>query len=217
MTSSLVRVLTVGVGAAVLAWSSVTAQSPAEPMKLTTQEDHQRTMKLLGLESLPRGASGSAAETYIEADANPYPTLPDPLTFADGRRVATAAQWPQRRAEILTLFEREVYGRRPAQTPQVTWEVTATTTDTENGVAVVTRQLVGHVDNASYPAITVAIQASLTTPARADGPVPVVLQFGGRSTADPAANPCAPPGGFPARGAAPAGRGAPGAGWPVTI
>ena len=40
-------------------------------------------------------------------------TIPDPLTFADGRKVANAADWMERRKEILGVFEREVYGRMP--------------------------------------------------------------------------------------------------------
>ncbi|MBQ6136263.1 MAG: hypothetical protein IJI73_02710, partial [Kiritimatiellae bacterium] len=39
--------------------------------------------------------------------------LPDPLVFADGRKVANAADWAARRKEILGIFEREVYGRMP--------------------------------------------------------------------------------------------------------
>ena len=44
--------------------------------------------------------------------------------------------------------------------------------------AVVGRQLVGHVDNSSYPAITVDIQMTLVTPAEATRPVPVMIMFG---------------------------------------
>ena len=40
--------------------------------------------------------------------------LEDPLAFADGRRVASAADWPARRREILDLFQREMYGRMPS-------------------------------------------------------------------------------------------------------
>src|SRR4029079_1112192 len=43
----------------------------------------------------------------------------------------------------------------------------------------VTKQLVGRVDNSSYPQITVDIQLMLTTPANATGPVPVIMEFGG--------------------------------------
>src|SRR5262249_27705549 len=36
----------------------------------------------------------------------------------------------------------------------------------------------GHVDNAAYPPISVDIQLTLTTPAEAKGPVPVMMEFG---------------------------------------
>ena len=39
--------------------------------------------------------------------------LENPLVFADGRKVASAADWPSRRREILDLFQREMYGRMP--------------------------------------------------------------------------------------------------------
>lgn len=43
-------------------------------------------------------------------------TLPDPLVFNDGSRVASPEQWhDRRRAELLELFEREMYGRAPAK------------------------------------------------------------------------------------------------------
>ena len=178
------------------------AQGPSTgPVLMTREADHQRTMALVGLTSLPRGASGSAAETYDESKADPYPNLPDPLTLENGKKVTTAAAWKIRRAEILEDFEREVYGRRPRQTPKVTWEVKSTTTGTNGDVPIVTKELIGHVDNSGYPAITVDIQVSLSTPADAKGPVPVIMQFGGlfgpgargRGPAAPGSMPAAPP------------------------
>jgi len=47
-----------------------------------------------------------------EAAVAPY-TLLDPLTSLHGQPV-TAADWPLRRAEILTLFEENVFGKTPA-------------------------------------------------------------------------------------------------------
>ena len=41
--------------------------------------------------------------------------LEDPLAFADGRTVTTAADWAARRQEILGLFQREMYGRMPGR------------------------------------------------------------------------------------------------------
>ena len=43
---------------------------------------------------------------------------------------------------------------------------------------VITKKLIGHVDNSSYPPISVDIQLTLTTPANASGPVPVIMEFG---------------------------------------
>jgi hypothetical protein len=44
-------------------------------------------------------------------------------------------------------------------------------------IEVITKQLVGHVDNSSYPLIDVDIQLSLKTPANAQRPVPVIMEL----------------------------------------
>ena len=49
---------------------------------------------------------------YDEAKVPDY-ALPDPLLTNDGSPVANATDWPNRRREILTLFETHVYGRTP--------------------------------------------------------------------------------------------------------
>jgi hypothetical protein len=52
--------------------------------------------------------------SYDEAKVPAY-VLPDPLRFADGTPVRTAADWTgRRRAEVLGLFEEHVYGKSPA-------------------------------------------------------------------------------------------------------
>ena len=70
------------------------------------------------------------------------------------------------------------------------WEVASTKKEMNGDVPVITKELVGHVDNSSYPEITVDIQLTLSTPADAKGPVPVIMEFGWRRahrrwTADP--------------------------------
>jgi hypothetical protein len=183
---------------------------------MTAQEDHQKMMDLLHITSLRRGADGNNrqspnAANYDEAKANPYPNLPEPLVLKNGQKVTTAQTWwDQRRAEIVEDFDREVYGRVPKDTPKVKWEVTETKQETNGEVPVITKQLVGHVDNSSYPAIIVDIRLTLTTPAKATGPVPVMMEFGFVFG----------PGGFGGAGKAgpkaptpPAGRGGPGGGF----
>lgn len=39
--------------------------------------------------------------------------LEDPLTFVDGRKVKSPADWPARRAEILAIFAKEMFGAEP--------------------------------------------------------------------------------------------------------
>jgi len=157
---------------------------PPPPVQLTAQQDHKRMMDLLGIKQLrpganPRDPKAPNAVNYDESKANPYPNLPDPLVLKNGQKVTTPeVWWKQRRPEIVEDFDREVYGRVPKDTPKVKWEVTATEKQTVGEVPVVTRRLVGHVDNSAYPAITVDIQLTLTTPANAPGPVPVIMEFG---------------------------------------
>jgi hypothetical protein len=169
-----------GLAAAPRVWTQSAPGSLPPHVQLTRDEDFERTRALLGISGPPpAGASGSAPETFVEANANPYPTLPEALRLNNGQRVTTAAAWnTQRRAELLEVFEREIYGRTPKQTPRVTWEVLSTTREMNGEVPIITKQLVGRVDNASYPALTVNILASVSTPANATGPVPVILSFG---------------------------------------
>ncbi len=154
------------------------------PVQLTAQQDHQRIMELLKITSIRRGADGNNrqspnAANYDEAKVNAYPARPDPLALKDGSKVTSAETWwSRRRPEIVEDFDREVYGRMPKETPKVTWEVTGTTPGANGEMATVTKQLVGRVDNSAYPPITVDIQLTLTTPAKAAGPVPVIMEFG---------------------------------------
>ena len=155
------------------------ASAPAQPVA-GTFDDHQNMMDQLGVKKLRPGPNPNDQSTFDEATANPYTnSLPDVLTMNDGTKVTRPDQWPARRAEIQEAFEREVYGRIPANVPKVSWEVTATKLGTNGGVRTVTKTLVGHVDNRLDTNITVNIQASFTVPADATSPVPVMIEFGG--------------------------------------
>ena len=167
---------------------------PPPPVELTAQDDHKRILDLLKIKELRRGANprdpnAPNAVNYDEAKANPYPKLPDPLVLKSGTAVTTAeAWWKERRAEIMEDFDREVYGRVPKDVPAVKWEVTAPENEKVGDVPVLTKRLVGHADNSSYPPIKVDIQLTVTTPAEAKRPVPVIMEFGfgGRGFGPPA-------------------------------
>jgi hypothetical protein len=150
-----------------------------------TGEDHKDMMQQLGIIKLRPGPSGRAGATneanYDETKANPFPDLPDPLTLKNGKKVTSAEiWWKERRPEIIEDFEREVFGRVPKNIPKVTWTVVSNIVDGRVGeIPANGKQLVGHVDNFSYPAINVDIRMSVVTPVAAKGPVPVLMMFGG--------------------------------------
>jgi hypothetical protein len=170
---------------------------PADEKSWTTQQDHQDMMRQLGIRALRPGPSGNPqapnSANYDEAKANPFPNLPEILTLANGRKVTTRALWLRRRAEIVELFEREVYGRVPRDVPNVTWTVTATDTATIGGRRVVGRQLVGRADNSAYPLIAVEMTASLVLPAETKGRVPVMILFRPGSLDQALGRPAPPP------------------------
>jgi hypothetical protein len=153
------------------------------PIQLTADQDHERLMKLLQIISLRPGPSGNPnapdAANSDESKANPYPDLPDPLKLNDGQKVAAADMWWKlRRPEIKEYFDGEIYGRVPKNVPKVKWEIISTSKDTNANIPIITKKVLGHVDNSSYPLIKVDINLALTVPANASGPVPVMMEFG---------------------------------------
>jgi hypothetical protein len=129
----------------------------------------------------PDGSAPANFANYDESKATARSPAPLLLAMSDGRKITTPAMWQERRKELLEIFDREIYGRVPeaAKTIKVTWEVTGTTEGMSGTITTITRTLVGHVDPTYYPAITVDIVASVTTPAKAAGKVPLIIQWGG--------------------------------------
>ena len=160
------------------------APQSSPPVELSAEQDHLRIMRLLNITSLRPGANPNDpnspnAVNYDETKANPFPNLPDPLRLKNGKRVTSGKQWwNQRRPEIVEDFDREVYGRVPQHTPAVKWEIVSTSKEKNGEVPVTIKKLVGHTDNSLYPALMVDLQLTLTTPANATGPVPVIMEFG---------------------------------------
>jgi len=162
--------------------SSAQASLPP-PVTFTAEQDHQNMMEQLGIKALRPGPSGNEKApnhaNYDEAKASPFIDLPDPLTLNNGQKVTTAKiWWEQRRPEIVELFEKDVYGRVPANVPKVTWTLTATDHEMIGFTPVIAKDLIGVVDNSAYPAISVKLHMTLVTPAAAKGPVPVLMMFG---------------------------------------
>ncbi len=159
-------------------------QAAMQVQQAATKVDHQRMLDQLKITSLRPGANGSNPEAtnfanYDESKVMTYPPLPDQLMLKNGKKVKTAKQWwSNRRAEIIEDFDREMYGRAPKVTPKVNWEVVSTTKEEKYGTPVIIKELLGHVDNSSYPSVKVDIKLTLTTPANAKAAVPVIMEFG---------------------------------------
>src|SRR5215203_5089599 len=162
--------------------------SPADSLRRdsinkATQKDYQQMLQQLNITATRPGPSGNPqapnAANSDESKASPYTSLPDPLVLKNGKKVTDAKTWwEKRRPEIVEEFDREIYGRVPKKTPSLTWKVLSTTNEMNGSFPVVTKKLLGHVDNSSYPNIEVDIQLTLTTPADANTPVPVIMEFG---------------------------------------
>ncbi len=148
-----------------------------------TEQDYRNMLEQLHIDSTRPGPSGNPqAPNAANADESKVFTnikLPDPLILNDGQPVTTAKMWwEKRRPEIVEYFDRDVYGRVPANVPKVTWELVSSVYDTSNHVPAITRKLIGHVDNSSYPAISVNIDLTICTPANIKTPVPLIMEFG---------------------------------------
>jgi len=89
------------------------------PAKAMTPEERQQYWDKFSqiIPAVPSFTAWVAANHALPPDFDALPrhaTLPDPLTFADGKRkVLTADDWKDRRAEILALYEKYDLGTIP--------------------------------------------------------------------------------------------------------
>jgi hypothetical protein len=163
--------------------TAIAQATPAPPVTFTSDQDHQNMMDQLGIKALRPGPSGDEKApnhaNYDESKANPYPNVPDPLTMNDGQKVTTPAiWWDKRRPEIVEMFSKYVYGRVPNSLPKVTWTVNTVDHEMLGFTPIIAKDVEGVADNSSYPAISVHMHMMVVLPARAKGPVPVLMMFG---------------------------------------
>ena len=113
-------------------------------------------------------------------DKVPDYTLPDPLIFEDGTEAENAAMWERRRAEILSLFESQVYGKMPGAAAGMHFETRCVNEDALDGIR---KEVRVHFSTGAEPWMDILI----FLPKDADGPVPlfVGLNFGGNHTVHP--------------------------------
>lgn len=163
-------------------FSQMMSQQARDSIAKLSREDHQLMMDKLGITALRPGPSGNPeapnAANADESRATAYTSLPDPLIFDNGSIVNTPEKWESRKLEIKKAFDKEIYGRMPENVPGVTWKVKSEKDSIIGKTPVKIREMLGIVDNSSYPAIAVTLEMTVTTPVNAEGKVPVVLEFG---------------------------------------
>jgi hypothetical protein len=83
-----------------------------------------------------QGCNAAKKENLDESRVPAY-TLPDPLVDSHGKHITTKDEWMnKRRPELLRLFETEVYGRPPQETPKIEFHVDSEKRDALAGKAV---------------------------------------------------------------------------------
>ena len=82
----------------------------------------KKKKKIIVVVALLAAVAFAREPNYDEASVAPY-MLEDPLTFADGRKLRDASEWPSRRKEILGIFAREMYGVEPPAPEAVVTEL----------------------------------------------------------------------------------------------
>jgi hypothetical protein len=118
-----------------------------------------------------RRAPTGHVSNYDESKVGTY-TLPDPLVLQNGQPVRDADTWlKRRRAELIKLYETEIFGRVPERAPKIKFELIETDNRALDGAAV-RQRIVGRCgDNPDGPKFNV----SLYLPTEANAPMPVLL------------------------------------------
>jgi hypothetical protein len=125
-----------------------------------------------------RYAATGHVSNYDEAKVGMY-SLPDPLVMRNGQPVRDAKTWFEvRRPEILQAYQQEIYGRVPPTAPKVRFEVIESGTSVLDGAATRKHVVMQFGEKPDAPKANLV----LYVPAKAAGPVPVLMQlvfFGG--------------------------------------
>jgi hypothetical protein len=122
----------------------------------------------------PDEAVAGIPVNYTEARVGTY-ALPDPLTLAGGGKVTDARTWRERRRpEILRLVEGNQFGRAPGRPAELTFDVFDKGTPAFGGRALRKQVTIYFTKSRSDHYLDLLVYL----PAKASGPVPLLLQVG---------------------------------------
>jgi hypothetical protein len=122
----------------------------------------------------PDEAVAGIPVNYTEAEVGQY-TLPDPLTLVSGEKVRDARTWQERRRpEILRLVEENQFGRAPGRPAEMTFDRFDAGTPAFGGRALRKQVTIYFAKDRSDNYVDLLVYL----PAKASGPVPLLLQVG---------------------------------------
>ena len=125
---------------------------------------------LVDAESRWDAQKGYWKPNHDEAKVAPY-ALEDPLVFESGRRVESVLDWPARRAEILDIFAKRMFGAEPPKPEKVSWDLVNEKVGAIAGYATRRVYRMYFTADKSGP----SVDWGLWLPRHAKGPVPVVV------------------------------------------
>lgn len=114
----------------------------------------------------------SLRANYDESKVGTY-SLPDPLSFNDGKKVGNARDWERRRRELIELFQQNVYGRSPKPPARGDFTIFDSDKNALRGKAVRKQVTIYFSPNKEGPKEDVLIYI----PAGAQKPVPLILSL----------------------------------------
>jgi hypothetical protein len=132
----------------------------------------KRTLIGLFMATAGTWAAAQFQANYDESRVPRY-VLPDPLVTAEGDPVTNAEAWLARRAQILRLFENEVYGRAPDGPRRLRHKVASRDRSALGGLATRKEVDIHFTEHPASPTMSLLIY--LPNRVRVPGPVPLFL------------------------------------------
>ena len=137
--------------------------------KLNFDAEGRPSFDWVAIRAMPDRRVFVRTPNYDPLKIAPY-ELEDPLVFCDGRKVADAAGWAERRQEILGIFAREMYGQPPPPPEAVVTELADEKIGAAAGFAVRRQYRMWFKADKSGP----CVNWILWLPRYAKNPVPVI-------------------------------------------
>ena len=143
-----------------------------------------KTLLLIVVISAAQMCCGQFKVNYDE-DKIPDYSLPEILTFNDGTKVVNAQQWPKRRLEILSLFEKNIYGKSPGRHKDIWFDIVEQSDNALGGIAIRKQIRIGFTNDKSAPAMEMLLYLPKNSKPK---PIFLMLNFKGNHTinSDPA-------------------------------